>query len=119
MTRKSSESSEFDDHGDPVVEWDNHDTAVELDENDLAELDTDAITPTVAPESLAGYELGRRDERAAFFSKWDYLLAQQELRGISRAFQVVRDHMIEDGATVEVADAIMAALAKRAGVKLG
>lgn len=111
------------DDDDPEAEWsapNTGDTVVDLEPTDLVEFgQDDDVTPSHPGYTLPGYELGRRDERAAFLAAWDGMAAVERHRGFALAMHVVRDHMLDDGAAPEIADAIIAALAKRAGVKLG
>lgn len=104
---------------DPARDWaPPDDTAVDLDASDLPELEGDAATPPRGLETLPGYDLGVRAGRMAFFEQWGDLIAEIDRRGAARVLHAVRDHLLADGATPDVADAIVQSLAKRAGVKL-
>jgi hypothetical protein len=110
------------DDDDPAADWaprPNDDTSVDLNENDLRELDETSPTPPRGVETLAGYEAGCWAARAALFAELDDLMAEQRHRGRAEVLHAVRDHMLDDGAPPAIADAIIAALAARAGVKLG
>jgi len=102
-----------------MSEWDNPgDTAVDIDPGDLIELEADAATPVKPVEQLPGYELGRRAAEAELFAKWDHLRAEERRKEAVRVLQVVRDHLLADGADPAWADKIVKALARRARVKL-
>lgn len=107
------------DDDDAAAEWSDDDTDVALDPSDLLELEADARTPTRTPESLPGYELGRRDERMAFFAAWDALLAEERRRGAAAVLQALRDELERQTHDPGFVEEFVRRLAQRAGVALG
>lgn len=108
------------DDEDPAAEFDGGDTEITLTPEELRELESDtAPTPSRPEYTLPGFELGRRAAMLDFFAQWDHVLAEERKRGRAEVLQAVRDHLDEDGAPADIAEAIIKALAARAGVKLG
>jgi hypothetical protein len=111
-----------DDDDPPEADWtpdETGDTEVMIDPRDLKELESEVVTPPQGVETLAGYELGRRDERLAWLADLPEIRALERHVGAANVLHAVRDHLLADGAPPDVADAIIRQLAERAGVKLG
>lgn len=108
------------DDDDPYLEWSGPngvDTEVQLTPADLEAFEAEEVTPTRGPESLPGYELGRRDERRAFFNAWEFLLAQQRTRGAAEVLAVLRARLIKAGDTPEEAAHSASVIARLAGFR--